>query len=103
MIIAEYEKRCPNAHIILMGVFPRGQNANDGGRRKVAGVNAIIKNYDDGKRVTYIDISDKLIESDGTISRSMMRDFLHPEAQGYVIWADAIQPIINKYVPAKAK
>jgi len=28
-----------------------------------------------------------------------MPDFVHPTARGYVIWADAIQPVINKYVP----
>ncbi len=101
LIIAEYEKRCPNAHIILMGIFPRGQNANDGGRRKVAGVNAIIKSLDDGQKVSFIDIGGKMIEPDGTISREMMPDFVHPTAKGYQIWAEAIQPVINKYVAAK--
>jgi lysophospholipase L1-like esterase len=100
-IIAEYEQRCPHAHIILMGVFPRGQNPNDGGRRKVAAVNEIIKSFDDGQRVTFIDISSKMIAADGTISRDMMPDFVHPTAQGYQIWADAIQPVVNKYVAVK--
>jgi lysophospholipase L1-like esterase len=98
LLVAEYEKRCPHAHIILMGIFPRGQTADDGGRRKVAAVNQQIKALDDGKRVTYIDISAKMIESDGTISRSMMPDFVHPTAQGYQIWADAMQPVIDKYL-----
>jgi len=101
LLLAEYEKRCLHAHIILMGIFPRGQNANDGGRRKVAAVNEIIKSFDDGQRVTFIDISPKMIEADGTISREMMPDFVHPTAQGYQIWADAIQPVINKYLAAK--
>jgi len=39
MLVAEYEKRCPRAHIILMGIFPRGEKPTDGGRRKVAAVN----------------------------------------------------------------
>lgn len=30
-----------------------------------------------------------------------MKDFLHPTAKGYQIWADAIAPIVAKYVPAK--
>jgi lysophospholipase L1-like esterase len=99
-LVAEYEKRCPNAHIILMGIFPRGEKPTDGGRRKVAAVNSIIKSLD-GDRVTYIDIGAQMIEPDGTISRDMMPDFVHPTAKGYVIWADAIQPVINKYAPAK--
>jgi lysophospholipase L1-like esterase len=100
-LVAEYEKRCPHAHIVLFGIFPRGQNANDGGRRKVAGVNEKIKLLDDGKRVTYIDLSSKMIEADGAISPDMMPDFVHPTFKGYQIWADALQPIVDKYVAAK--
>jgi lysophospholipase L1-like esterase len=42
-----------------------------------------------------------MIEADGTISRDMMPDFVHPTAKGCQTWADAIQPVINKYVPSK--
>jgi lysophospholipase L1-like esterase len=98
MLVAEYQKRCPHAHIILMGIFPRGEKPTDGGRHKVTAVNARIKSLDDGQRVTFIDISAQMIQPDGTISRDMMPDFVHPTAQGYQIWADAIQPVINKFV-----
>jgi lysophospholipase L1-like esterase len=101
ILVAEYEKRCPHAHIILMGIFPRGEKPTDGGRRKVAAVNSIIKSLAGGQRVTFIDIGPQMIEPDGTISRDMMPDFVHPTAKGYQIWADAIQPVINKYVPSK--
>jgi lysophospholipase L1-like esterase len=100
-LVAEYEERCPQAHIILMAIFPRGEKPDDGGRRKVAAVNALIKSLGDGQRLTFIDIGDKLMESDGTISRDMMPDFVHPTAKGYQIWADAIQPMIDQYVSSK--
>ncbi len=101
VLVAEYEKRCPHAHIILMGIFPRGEKPTDGGRRKVAAVNAIIKSLDDEKRVTFIDISEKMIQEDGTISRDMMPDFVHPSAKGYQIWADAMQPVIDRCLAVK--
>lgn len=100
-LVEEYEKCCPHAHIILMGILPRGENSTDVGRRKVAAVNSQIMTLDDGQRVSFIDITTQLIEPDGTISRTMMPDFVHPTAKGYRIWADAIQPVINKYVPLK--
>jgi lysophospholipase L1-like esterase len=98
VLVAEYEKLCPNAHIILMGIFPRGEKSADAGRRKVAAVNREIKALGAEERVTYIDIGLQLVESDGTISRDMMPDFLHPTAKGYKIWAAAIQPVIDQYV-----
>jgi lysophospholipase L1-like esterase len=100
-LVVEYEKRCPHAHIILMGIFPRGEKPTDGGRRKVAAVNSLIKNLDDGQRVTFIDISAQLTGPGDIISSDMMPDFVHPTAKGYQIWADAIQPVINKYIPSK--
>jgi lysophospholipase L1-like esterase len=101
LLVAEYERRCPHAHIILMGIFPRGERATDGGRRKVAAVNSQIKALEDGQRVSFIDVTAQMIESDGTISQDMMPDFVHPTAKGYQIWADAIQPVINQYILAK--
>lgn len=100
-LVTEYETRCPHAHIILLGIFPRGETADDGGRRKVAAVNELIRHLDDGQRISYVDIGPKMIEPDGTITRSMMPDFVHPTLKGYQFWQEAIQPIIDKYVPAK--
>lgn len=39
---------------------------------------------------------------DGTLTPEIMPDFLHPSTKGYVIWADAIQPVIDKYFPGAA-
>src|SRR5260221_3682358 len=100
-LVAEYEKRCPQAHIILMGIFPRGPKPSDAGRQKVAAVNTRIASLDDGKQVSFIDITSKMLEADGTLSPEMAPDFLHPTAKGYQIWSDAIQPIIDKHIPAK--
>jgi N-acetylglucosamine-6-sulfatase len=101
LLVVEYQQRCPQAHIILMGVFPRGKDANDNGRKKVDEINKTISGYADGANVTFVDIGAKLIQPDGTISTDMMPDFVHPALKGYEIWADAILPIIDKYAPKK--
>ncbi len=97
-VVADYEKRCPQAHIILMAVFPRSAKPTDNLRQKLVSVNQQIASLDDGKQVSFVDIGPKLLEADGTYSASMAPDFLHPGAKGYEIWSDAIQPIIDKYV-----
>jgi lysophospholipase L1-like esterase len=99
VLVAKYEEVCPNAHIVLMGIFPRGANPEDGSRRKVADVNKLIASLDDGKRVSFLDIGPKFLEQDGTIATATMSDSLHPTAKEYVVWADALQPFIDKYVP----
>lgn len=95
-IVTRYRELCPDAHVILMGIFPRGATANDGGRKKVAAVNAIISKLADD-HVSYVDIGPKMTGPDGTISPNMMPDAVHPQAAGYHIWAEAILPIVEKY------
>ena len=100
LLLGEYEKRCPDSHILLLGVFPRDPTPTSPARTWVAGLNKIISTYGNSdSRITYMDIGAKFLQPDGSIAYDIMRDGLHPSPKGYVIWADAIQPVIDKYVP----
>ena len=33
-------------------------------------------------------------DPDGTISKDIMPDFLHPSAKGYAIWAESLKPLL---------
>ncbi len=98
-VVAEYQKRCPDITILLLGVMPRGEKPTDPMRDKVKAVNALISAFGDGKKVIYLDFGDKLLEPDGTISKAVLGDFVHPGPKGYQIWADAIQPTIDQFFP----
>ncbi len=100
-IARNYRKRCPNATILLQAIFPRGHATTDPARAKIQATNKIIAGLADGKKVIFLDFGDKFLEADGTLSPDVMPDFLHPNAKGYQIWADAIQPVIDQYFPAK--
>jgi len=97
-VVADYRQRCPDAVILLQAIFPRGHEATDPVRTKIKAVNQIISKLDDGHKVIYVDFGDKFLEADGTLSPEIMPDFLHPNAKGYQIWAEAIQPFIDKYL-----
>lgn len=99
-IVKEYQKRCPNAVILLQAVFPRGQNAQDSARAMIKDINQRISALGDGQKVIYVDFGDKFLQPDGTLSAEIMPDFLHPSAKGYEIWAEAIRPVVDKYCPA---
>lgn len=98
-VVKEYQKRCPNAVILLQGVFPRAQSPQDPARAKIKDINQRISALGDGQKVIYVDFGDKFLEPDGTMSAEIMPDFLHPSAKGYEIWAEAIKPIVDKYCP----
>lgn len=102
-VVASYQKRCPDAVILLQGVFPRGELPTNPARAKIKTINQLIAPLGDGKKVIFVDFGDKFLQPDGTMSKEIMPDFLHPSAKGYDIWAEAIQPIIEKVFPSAPK
>ena len=95
-VVRDYQKHCPDAVILLQGIFPRGEKPTDPLRLRIKTINANLSRLDDGNKVIYLDFGDKFLEPDGTISKDIMPDALHPSAKGYEIWADAIRPQITK-------
>jgi lysophospholipase L1-like esterase len=92
-ILGEIKSKQPQANLLLLGIFPRGQKA-DAGRDKNADVNKLIAKFDDG-RVHFLDIGDKFLEADKSMSAEVMPDFLHPNLKGYEIWAHAIDDTVK--------
>lgn len=92
-IIETIRAKQPQAKILLLAVFPRGEKPSPNpGRDKLKKVNEMISKLDDGKNVFFLDIGDKFMKPDGTLTKDVMPDFLHLSAAGYQIWADAISP-----------
>jgi beta-glucosidase len=99
-VVQQIRTRQPNTKIILLGIFPRGQTFSTQ-RGKILQVNQALARLDDAKNIFYIDFGSQLIENDGLISLSMMRDYLHPGEAGYKIWADAIEPKLKELLGEK--
>ena len=92
-IVETIRTKQPQAKILLLAVFPRGEKATPNpGRAKLKEVNAMIAKLDDGKNINFLDIGEKFLQPDGSITKEIMPDFLHLSTAGYQIWADAISP-----------
>ena len=90
-IVETIRAKLTGTKVLLLAVFPRGEKPSPT-REKLKQVNGIIAKLDDGKNVFYLDIGEKFLQPDGTLTREIMPDFLHLSAKGYQIWADAITP-----------
>jgi len=91
----------PDAKILLLGIFPRDEKPGMKKRVKVAEVNKEIAKLDDGKNIRYMDIGDRFLEKDGTISRAVMPEFLHLSEEGYNRWAQAVLPTLREMLGRK--
>ena len=90
-ILDDIRGKHPESKIVLMPIFPRGEKPDDKFRTANEKVNAIIKGYADGETVLWLDFNSKLLDEKGDTKR-LMNDRLHPNADGYKVWLDAILP-----------
>jgi beta-glucosidase len=94
-LIDEIQQRLPAAKLLLLAVFPRDEKPDSYARKINERVNTIIANYADGRDVFFLNINAALSQPDGTLSKDVMPDFLHPNAKGYAIWQREMAPLLN--------
>jgi len=96
-IVLELRKDFPDAKILLLAIFPRGNSSSDGLRQKNDEANKLIARLDDGQHVFFQNINSKFMDQDGRLI-GFRPDNLHPDAKGYQIWADAVLPTLKSWV-----
>src|SRR5262245_9772980 len=88
--IEEFKKRQPQAKVLVLGIFPRNADPANALRATIKDINSKLPKLADNNKVFYMDIGNKFLTPDGTLTTEVMADGLHPTAKGYQIWADAI-------------
>ena len=96
-IVSTLRARCPQAKILLLGVFPRGVKPDDAKLKNNLEINKFISELHNGERIHYLDISDKFLTAEGILTKQVMPDALHPRQKGYEIWAEAIEPKLKEF------
>ena len=87
----------PNAKILLLSIFPRGEGPEDPMRKINAQVNAGLPLLADADpAVTHLDINANFLDAEGGLRRSLMPDLLHPNTEGYAVWAAAMEPTLSR-------
>ncbi|WP_018970832.1 GDSL-type esterase/lipase family protein [Rubritalea marina] len=95
--IHNIRRRLPNAKVLLLSIFPRGENAADPLRRINEQINARLPELAAADpAITHLNINQAFLEADGTLSSEVMPDLLHPNTKGYAIWAEAMEPTLSK-------
>ena len=94
--------KCPNTKILILAIFPRGPESSEQ-REKNDKASLLASKIADGKMIHYLDINDKFLTKDGFLSKKIMPDYLHPNEEGYKIWAEAIEPKVAELMGDKPK
>ena len=94
-IVGRIRRLRPEAKVILHPIFPCGQDATDGARRRNDRVNELLPRLCDGKNVVWCDLSSLFVDGKGRMIDGLTADLLHPTAAGYELWAKNVIPFLD--------
>jgi len=100
-IVKKLREKLPETKVLLVAIFPRGENFN-AQRGKVLQVNQVLRKLADGQNVFWSDFGHRFVTSDGLIPVDLMPDYLHLTKRGYEIWAEAIERRVSAIIGDEA-
>lgn len=86
----------PRSKLLVLGIFPSGEQPDHPRRLKAREANVLMRETVDRHMSFFLDIGDVFLNADGTISRTIMPDFLHMSLRGYQLWAEAIESSVQR-------
>ena len=93
-IVKVIREKQPDAKLLLLPVFPRGQ----GKAGKIARMEQLLFASDFDDHVIRFSFNDKMLDKDGKLRQELFEDGLHPSAAGYTLWRREVEPIFRKVV-----
>jgi len=96
-IVRKLRDKLADTKILLVPIFPRGENFNNQ-RGKILQVNQVVQKLADERNIFWVDFRHKFVTPEGRIPRELMPDYLHLSPRAYEIWADSINPLLAMIV-----
>ena len=95
-ILSTLRTGLPDTKILLVGVFPRGASAEDPFRQVTVAINNLVRTYADNRQIFFLELSPLFLDNQGRLSQHLMPDYLHPNEQGYQVWAEGMEHILSR-------
>lgn len=92
----ELRQRLPNSKILLLAIFPRDEKPDGGARLNNETVNAQLAAFADNQHIFFLDINKVFLDEQGVLAKDIMPDLLHPNEKGYNLWANAMEPTLQR-------
>jgi beta-glucosidase len=90
----------PDMKILLLAILPRDLSPTPQ-RMKITEANRLASRIADGKTIVFEDYSGLFLKPDGMLKEELMPDYLHPNAEGYKVWTEAMEPAIARLMGEK--
>lgn len=101
--VATIHQFLPQSNVIVMGILPGMQSPTAPYRAEGEQTNALVSQMLAGDpQATFVDLGWIFLQPDGTISDTMMFDYLHPTTLGYLDYTVALFPVLQANFPGFA-
>ena len=95
VIVNELQQCLPDSQVVIFSIFPRKPGPSN---ERVNKVNDMLPKLADGKRTDHINLNRFFSIEKGQINQALFKnDLLHLNDEGYLAWATALQPLLEKY------
>jgi len=94
-ILSLLQAHLPATRVLLLAVLPARQDARDPLRQRIKDTNRLLESLATPGRVELHDVGSVLLEPDGSISKSTLRDFVHPTPEGFERLSRAVAPFLD--------
>ncbi len=93
-IVRTLRTKLPETKVLLLSVFPRNDmpGAGDVGAK----ASEIASKIADNRNIFYLNVNKIYLKADGEVDSSLMPDRLHPNAVGNLLWAEAMEPMLER-------
>jgi beta-glucosidase len=85
----------PEMKILLLAIFPTKSESRN---QKHATASLLASRVADGKMIHYLDINPRFLTDKQELIEEVMRDGVHPNENGYRIWAEAIESKVTQLI-----
>lgn len=95
-VVSAVQARLPRARVLLLGILPARHAPSEGLRSKITEANRLLAQAGWPSLTKFSDVGAVFLDSEGKISKTVMRDFLHPTAEGYQLLSDSVAPLVSQ-------
>jgi lysophospholipase L1-like esterase len=95
-VVKKTQATFPGVKILLVSLIPNGRSDE-----KMARANEILRTYADHQNICYIDIYSHMPRQ-GDNWKNLMPDKLHFTTEGYEMWAEQMEPALQKIMPVSS-
>ena len=95
-VVSSVQERLPRSRVLLLGILPARHSPSEGLRSKIAEANRLLAAMSWSSLTSFRDVGSVFLDPEGNIQKTIMRDFLHPTAEGYQLLSDSVEPLLSQ-------